>query len=50
MLLNQNILRREIIEIFLEEKCLEFAFEGRESSRVPDVLGKSVPDVSLCRT
>ena len=28
-----------------EEKCLEFVFEGRESSRVSDVLGKVVPDV-----
>ena len=26
-------------EILQEEKCLEFAFEGRESSKVPDVLG-----------
>ena len=25
-------------EIFWEEKCLELTFEGRESSRVPDVL------------
>ena len=29
-----------LAEIFGEEKCLEFAFEGRESSRVPGVLGK----------
>ena len=28
-----------------EEKCLEFVFEGRESSRVSDVLGKVAPDV-----
>ena len=28
-----------------EEKCLEFAFEGRERSRVSDVLGEVVPDV-----
>ena len=28
-----------------EEKCLEFVSEGRESSRVSDVLGKVVPDV-----
>ena len=28
-----------------EEKCLEFILEGRESSRVPDVLGEVVPDV-----
>ena len=27
-----------------EEKCLEFVFEGRESSRVSDVLGKVVLD------
>ena len=26
-------------------KCLELTFEGRESSRVPDVLGEIVPDV-----
>ena len=25
-----------LTEIFGEEKCLEFAFEGKESSRVPD--------------
>ena len=34
-----------LTEIFWEEKCLELAFEGRESSRVPDVLGEIVPDV-----
>ena len=34
-----------LAEIFWEEKCPEFAFEGKESSRVPDVLGKIVPDV-----
>ena len=34
-----------LAEIFGEEKCLEFAFEGRKSSRVPDVLGENVPDV-----
>ena len=28
-----------------EEKRLEFVFEGRESSRVSDVLGEVVPDV-----
>ena len=28
-----------------EKFCLELAFEGRESSRVPDVLGEIVPDV-----
>ena len=28
-----------------EEKCLEFVFEGRESSRTSDVLGEVVPDV-----
>ena len=28
-----------------EEKCLEFVFEGRERSRVSDVLGEVVPDV-----
>ena len=32
-------------EIFREEKCLELTFEGRESSRVPDVLEEIVPDV-----
>ena len=37
MWLNWNIL--------WEEKCLELAFEGRESSIVPDVLGEIVPDV-----
>ena len=31
--------------IFWAEKCLELTFEGRESSRVPDVLGEIVPDV-----
>ena len=34
-----------LAEIFREEKCLETAFEGRESSRVPNVLGEIVPDV-----
>ena len=34
-----------VTEIFWEEKCLELASEGRESSRVPDVLGEIVPDV-----
>ena len=34
-----------LTEIFWEEKCLELAFEGRESSRVPDDLGEIVPDV-----
>ena len=34
-----------LTEIFWEEKCLELTFEGRESSRVPDVLGEIVPDV-----
>ena len=29
-----------LVKIFREEKCPEFAFEGRESSRVPDVLGR----------
>ena len=28
-----------------KEKCLEFVFEGRESSRVSNVLGEVVPDV-----
>ena len=28
-----------------EKKCLVFVFEGRESSRVSDVLGEVVPDV-----
>ena len=28
-----------------EEKCLEFVFEGRERSRVSDLLGEVVPDV-----
>ena len=28
-----------------EEKCHEFVFEGRESSRVSDVFGEVVPDV-----
>ena len=30
-----------------EEKCHEFVFEGRESSRVSDVSGKVVPDVRI---
>ena len=34
-----------LTEIFWEQKCLELAFEGRESSRAPDVLGEIVPDV-----
>ena len=34
-----------LTEIFWEENCLELTFEGRESSRVPDVLGEIVPDV-----
>ena len=34
-----------LTEIFWEEKYLEFAFEGRESSTVPDVLEEIVPDV-----
>ena len=34
-----------LTEIFREEKCLELTFEGRESNRVPDVLGEIVPDV-----
>ena len=34
-----------LTEIFSEEKCLEFAFEGIESSRVLDVLEEIVPDV-----
>ena len=34
-----------LAEIFSEEKCFEFAFEERESRRVPDVLGEIVPDV-----
>ena len=34
-----------LTEIFSEEKCLELAFEGRQSSRVPDVLGEIVPDL-----
>ena len=34
-----------LTEIFWKDKCLELAFEGRESSRVPDVLGEIVPDV-----
>ena len=34
-----------LTEIFGEENCLEFAFEGRERSRVPDVFGGIVPDV-----
>ena len=34
-----------LAEIFREEKCLESAFEGRENSRVPDVLGEIVADV-----
>ena len=37
--------QRCLAEIFREEKCLAFAFEGAESSRVPDVLGEIVPDV-----
>ena len=28
-----------------EENCFEFVFEGRESSRVSDVLGEVVPNV-----
>ena len=28
-----------------EEKCPEFVFEGKETSRVSDVLGEVVPDV-----
>ena len=32
-------------EMLREEKYLEFVFEGRESSRVSDLLGKVVPDV-----
>ena len=31
-----------------EEKCLQFAFEGRESKRVPGVLGEIIPDVGTC--
>ena len=34
-----------LTEIFGEENCLEFAFEGIESSRVPDILGKIISDV-----
>ena len=34
-----------LTEIFWEEKCLELTFEGRESSRAPDVLGEIVPNV-----
>ena len=34
-----------LTKIFLEEKCLEFDFEGRKSSRVPDVLGEIVAEV-----
>ena len=34
-----------LTDIFREVKCLKFDFEGRESSRMPDVLGKIVPDV-----
>ena len=36
-----------LAEIFREEKCLECAFEGRESSRVPHILGEIVPDVGI---
>ena len=39
--------RSGLTEIFWEEKCLELTFEGRESSRVPDVLGEIVPDVFM---
>ena len=28
-----------------EEKCLEFVFEGRESTRLYDILGEIVPDM-----
>ena len=31
--------------MFGEVTCLELAFEGRGSSRVPGVLGEIVPDV-----
>ena len=34
-----------LTEIFSQEKRLEFAFEGRESGRVPDNMGETVPDV-----
>ena len=34
-----------VAELKYSEKCIELAFEGRESSRVPDVLGEIVPDV-----
>ena len=34
-----------LTEIFWQEKCLELTFEGRESSRVPDILGEIAQDV-----
>ena len=34
-----------LAELILRRECLEFAFEGRESSRVSDVLAEIVPDV-----
>ena len=42
---DRNLGQHGLTEIFWEEKCLELAFEGRESSRVPDVLGEIVPGV-----
>ena len=32
-------------EMLWEEKCLDFVFEGRERSRLSDILGEVVPDV-----
>ena len=34
-----------LIKIFAEEKCLEFVSEGRQTSKVPDVLEETVPGV-----
>ena len=34
-----------LIKIFGEESIFEFVFEGRYSSRVPEVLGETVPDM-----
>ena len=37
--------RHYSVEMLREEKCFEFVFEGRESSRVSNVLREVVPDV-----
>ena len=34
-----------LIKIFGEENVFEFVSEGRYSSRVPEVLGETVPDM-----